>query len=155
MIFLGHLALSVALADASDSDRAASVAGSILPDVIDKTGGWVLRVMPAGRWLAHGLPFFAAACLVSRVLLPPRQWRGFVLGYTGHLVADLYWGLKVPWLAPFEKPLKSRRPRFSLPANAAAEVAGALFLWRKLSSSSRPNPQPHKPTSNLLQCPID
>jgi hypothetical protein len=104
MLFFGHIATSLMLADASDSDRAAAVAGNLLPDVLDKAGGWVFHVMPSARWLAHGLPFFAAACITARFFLDGPRWRGFVLGYAGHLICDLWNGGRVPWFAPFEKP---------------------------------------------------
>ncbi len=134
MLFLGHIAVSLLLADATDSDRASAVAGNLLPDIIDKTGGWVLRVMPSGRWLAHGLPFFAAVLLASRLVLQPRQWRGFALGYGGHLLGDLYGGASVPWLAPFGRVRRRRRkkePLVTLTA-IAPEVVGAAVIWRLL-----------------------
>jgi hypothetical protein len=75
--------------------------------VLDKTGSWVFRVMPA-RWLAHGLPFYLSAILIARALLSGGAWRGFALGYAGHLVCDLWAGGKVPWFAPFEAQRRKR-----------------------------------------------
>ena len=108
MLFFGHIATSLLLADATDSDRTAAVVGNLVPDVTDKTLGWVLRLTPS-RWLAHGLPVFALVNLAAFGLLDRRRWRGFALGYAGHLICDLWAGSKVPWLAPFERQLESRK----------------------------------------------
>ena len=109
MLFFGHIAASLLIADASDSDRAAAVAGNLVPDVTDKTLGWVLKLTPS-RWLAHGLPAYLIVNLVAFLLLDRRRWRGFALGYSGHLVCDLWAGGKVPWFAPFQrKPRKGSR----------------------------------------------
>ena len=132
MIFLGHLAAAVVAADLTGSDKTTAIVGTLLPDVIDKTGGWVLRVMPATRWLAHGLPFFAGAALLTLPLLPSRSWRGFVAGYASHLATDLYAGGKVPWFAPFEPPPARRNGRLNLSAALIEEVAGAAFLWWRI-----------------------
>jgi membrane-bound metal-dependent hydrolase YbcI (DUF457 family) len=148
MLFFGHIAVSVALADATDSDPAAAVAGNLLPDVVDKSLRFVAR-LTASRWLAHGLPSLTIACALTRPLLPERTWRGFALGYASHLAADLWAGGKVPWLAPF---LGDGRPRFDpyttnwFLKNLGPEVAGLVFLYlrnrdqlplRSMSRSSR------------------
>ena len=137
MLFLGHIAASLLIADATDSDRAAAVAGNLLPDLVDKTGGWVLRLMPS-RWLAHGLPCFALVCLAAGLFLDRRRWRGFALGYAGHLVCDLWAGSRVPWLAPFEeqpsKKEKWSKPRFLV--YLLPEPAGAAVIWRLLRRAS-------------------
>ncbi len=144
MLFLGHIAATLLVAEASRSDRNAAVAGNLLPDVMDKSGG-LLHLMPHTRWLAHGLPFFVLASVLSGLFLPPRAWRGFVFGYAGHLVCDLWAGGKVPWLAPFEKP----RPHgpgkplrwwllYLLP-----EAVGAPIIWllaRRSLAGASPDP---------------
>lgn len=131
MLFFGHIAVSVACADAFDVDTSAAIAGNLLPDVTDKTGGWVLRVMPSGRWLAHGLPFFALTCLVSRPFLPDRRWRGFAMGYASHLIADYWAGGRLPLLAPFTS-MKRGRPNRRLRwwfTYLAPEAMGLAYLW--------------------------
>jgi hypothetical protein len=136
MLFLGHVATGVALADATDSDHVASIAGTMLPDVIDKTGSWVFHVFPKGRWLAHGLPFFAAASAVAIATQDRRKARGFVLGYAGHLLCDLWGGGRVPWFAPFEKTTRTTgRPAFWRPLckGMPPEIAGAWFLIRRFN----------------------
>ena len=136
MLFLGHIAASLLIADATGSDRTAAVAGNLLPDVVDKTGSWVLRVMPSGRWLAHGLPCLTLICLVAGFFLDTRRWRGFVLGYLGHLVCDLWAGGRVPWLAPFEQPRRrrrKRRSRYRLALYLLPEAIGAPIVWSLLN----------------------
>jgi hypothetical protein len=140
VIFLGHLAAAVAAAELTGSDRSAAIAGTLLPDVIDKTGGWVLQVMPASRWLAHGLPFFTVVAALTLPTLPSRTWRGFVLGHASHLATDLYAGGRVPWFAPFESPPPRRNGRLNFPAALLEEAVGAAFLWwrfRWTGASSR------------------
>ena len=133
MLFFGHIAISLAVADACDADPLAAVAGNLLPDVADKTGAWVLKVTPAGRWLAHGLPFFTLANLVARKALPRRSARGFILGYASHFVADHYAGGRLPWLAPFARP-SGRRTKRTLRwwlVYLTPEVLGLGYLtWR-------------------------
>jgi hypothetical protein len=135
MLFFGHIAVSLLLADVTKTDRTAAVVGNLVPDVTDKTGGWVLKVMPAGRWFAHGLPCFTAVVAAAKLVLPEKQWRAFALGYAGHLVCDLYAGGKVPWFAPFETPPKVRHEKKSRAfwiAYLAADVVGAAITWRLL-----------------------
>lgn len=89
--------------------------------------------MPSARWLAHGLPFFAATTVIAhKALRGGPGWRGFALGYAGHLVGDLYAGGRVPWFAPFERPPRRRyRPHFDVLPALVEEVAGATLLyWR-------------------------
>lgn len=136
MLFLGHVATGVAIADATESDHAATVAGTMLPDVIDKTGSWVFHVFPKGRYLAHGLPFFAAVSALVFATQERRKSRGFILGYAGHLLCDLWGGGRVPWFAPFEKTLRSpRKVQVLVPLlkSIPPEVAGAWFLIRRFN----------------------
>ena len=99
MFFFGHIAATLLVADATDSDRTAAVAGNLLPDVTDKTLSWVFRLGPS-RWLAHGLPAYLLTNLVAFALLDRQRRRGFALGYAGHLLCDLWAGGRVPWLVP-------------------------------------------------------
>ena len=88
----------------------------LLPDVIDKTGSWVFHVFPKGRWLAHGLPFFAAVSALVFATQERRKARGFILGYLGHPRCDLWGGGRVPWFAPFEHTARSKgRTPFLVP----------------------------------------
>jgi hypothetical protein len=132
MLFLGHIAVSLLVADATGSDRAAAVAGNLVPDVVDKAGAWVLRVLPGPRHIGHGLPFALATIMAARGTLKGERWRGFALGYATHLLTDLYAGGRVPWLAPFRPAPPRRRDRLAVAKVLTAEVAGALLIWALL-----------------------
>ena len=138
VLLLGHIAASLLIADAIDSDRAAAVAGNLVPDVTDKTLNWIVRVTPSSRWIAHGLLCFTIVSLAARLVLEPRHWRGFVLGYAGHLICDLWNGDKVPWLAPFQKVPSKRGPRskIKLTVYLLPEVVGAVIIGRLLRGAS-------------------
>lgn len=140
MLFFGHIAISMLLADATDSDRTAAIAGNLTPDVLDKTGAWVLHVMPSGRFLAHGLPFFTVASLVAMRTMEPRKARGYILAYAGHLVCDLWAGGQVPWLSPFtassrRKREKKRCSKLMLALYLLPEIAGLPIIARLLSAA--------------------
>jgi hypothetical protein len=143
MLFLGHVATGVAIADATDSDHAATVAGTMLPDVIDKTGSWVFHVFPKGRWIAHGLPCFFAVSAFVFATQERRKARGFILGYLGHLMCDLWGGGRVPWFAPFEHTERSKgKTPFLVPLlkSMPPEIAGAWFLIRRLNRWANESP---------------
>ncbi len=111
MLFFGHIATTIVLADATGADRTAAIAGNLVPDVVDKSGR-LLRLFPAGRWLAHGLPALVVCSTAVACLSNPRKGLSFALGYSGHLLCDLYLGGRVPWLIPLRRYRwrKSRRP---------------------------------------------
>ena len=136
MLFFGHIATSIAVADATDSDRAAAVAGNLLPDVTDKTLGYVLKLTPS-RWLAHGLPGYLLVNLVAFAVMDRRRWRGFALGYAGHLVCDLWAGGEVPWRAPFQAHprRKGRKSRLTLLLYLLPEAIGLPLTLRLLRNN--------------------
>jgi hypothetical protein len=140
MLFFGHIATTLLIADATGSDRAAAVAGNLLPDVTDKTLGWVLKLTPA-RWLAHGLPGYFLVNMAAFALLDGRRRRGFALGYAGHLVCDLWAGGKVPWLAPFQpyppRRQKRRHPMRFWSLYLLPEVVGLPIVVRLLQSQRK------------------
>ncbi|HEY7271024.1 MAG TPA: metal-dependent hydrolase [Dehalococcoidia bacterium] len=134
MLFFGHIAAGVALADAAGGDPGWAAAGAVLPDIVDKTGAWVLKVMPSGRWLAHGLPCFALAVAASRRALPAAAAKGFALGYASHLFGDLYAGGRVPIAAPFGRRPKREDEKLGLgwlAVNLAPEALGLAYLLRR------------------------
>ena len=154
MLFFGHVAASIAIAEASDSDPVSAVAGSLVPDVTDKALG-VLHLTPT-RWLAHGIVGCAIACTGARFLLDDRRWRGFVFGYAGHLICDLWAGSKVPWLAPFgKKPPKEKRIKGKLHflVYMLPEVIGLPFVWRKLNQADGEWKEAEKLQVEQLQAP--
>jgi hypothetical protein len=138
MLFLGHIAVTLLLADATRTDRAAAIAGNLTPDLIDKTGSIVLHRTPR-RWFAHGLPFYFLAVLLLRPFVDQRRWRAYALGYAGHLLCDLWAGGRVPWFAPFEPKRYRRRKRSPghLVLYLLPEFLGAYITYRR---SVQPSP---------------
>jgi membrane-bound metal-dependent hydrolase YbcI (DUF457 family) len=139
MLFLGHVATGMALADATDSEREAAMLGAILPDLIDKPAR-ILKLAHKSRWLAHGLPFMSLACAAVALTQPSRRSRGFLLGYASHLVCDLWAGGQVPWLAPFKRPRwKNKVPStpWSIFVYLLPEFVGSLVIGALLSQDLR------------------
>lgn len=92
--------------------------------------------MPSARWLAHGLPCFALVAVASRLFLDGPRWQGFVLGYAGHLLCDLWAGGRVPWFAPFGRPAQQRRwrnQRLQRAIYLLPELVALPLLWVKRS----------------------
>ena len=132
MLFFGHIAIAVAVADTTHTDVASAVAGNLYPDIIDKS----LRMAglsPRGRWAAHGLPLLVSSLVAARALTPDPVWRGFAAGYLAHLAGDHYDGGRLPWLAPFQQPPPRRRTsklRWMI-STSLPELAGLAYLgWR-------------------------
>lgn len=72
----------------------ALLAGTQLPDVIDKPLAWWLQLLPAGRSLAHSLLFAVPVVLVV-ARLARRHGHAeigpvFAVGYASHLLGDTY-----------------------------------------------------------------
>lgn len=65
-----------------------------LPDVVDKTLGWYLGVIPNGRALAHSVLVAALAVALVGAYLRSRERGGLALafgvGYVAHLAADAF-----------------------------------------------------------------
>lgn len=75
--------------------------GALAPDVIDKTIGYGLRLMPNGRHVAHNL-FALAVSSGAMWLLLGRGWASaWLAGYSGHLLADF--NSTLPWFFPLKK----------------------------------------------------
>ena len=75
--------------------------------------------------------------LATRAAMPQKQWQAFALGYTGHLICDLWGGSKVPWFAPFESQRRATRNRWPRSLRKWAiyllpEVVGGPIVWRLL-----------------------
>ena len=73
----------------------------LFPDLIDKTIGYVFKVMPNGRHYAHNLfSLFGVTLLVTLIWGKARGLAWFA-GYLGHLMVDF--NGTVPWLFPARK----------------------------------------------------
>ena len=125
-----HLAASLLLNEACHGDRASAAAGALVPDLIDKTLGWVLGVTPSGRYAAHSLTAAGALTLALTRLGGPRRGVSFGASYLCHLACDLWAGGHVPWLIPFKRYRHPGR-RWELgitPSTVLLELVGILVL---------------------------
>jgi membrane-bound metal-dependent hydrolase YbcI (DUF457 family) len=78
----------------SRAELLAVVAGSQLPDLVDKPLAWYLVVLPSGRSLAHSLvvavPLSVAVVAVAWYRSHPEVGFAFAIGYATHLFGDVY-----------------------------------------------------------------
>lgn len=99
---VGYLCLSVwrRVRSGRPPDRweaLAVVAGTQIPDLVDKPLGWGTAVLPAGRSLGHSLPTALVAVAVA-LLVGDRLGRrevavAFAVGYLSHLPGDVVYPL--------------------------------------------------------------
>ena len=83
----------------SRGELLALLAGTQLPDLIDKPLAWWVQVLPSGRSLAHSL-VFAVPVVLAVAVVARRYGRlevgpAFAVGYASHLLGDTYaalWG---------------------------------------------------------------
>ncbi|WP_324759930.1 metal-dependent hydrolase [Haloarcula sp. GH36] len=78
----------------SRAELLALLAGTQLPDIVDKPLAWWVHLLPSGRSLAHSLLFAVPAVVLVTVVA---RWYGhgelgpaFALGYASHLLGDIY-----------------------------------------------------------------
>jgi membrane-bound metal-dependent hydrolase YbcI (DUF457 family) len=98
-----HLAASLVLNEAYGGDRMSAAAGTIVPDLIDKTLAWVLGATPSARHAAHSLAAASVLTLTATRFGGRRKGASFGASYLCHLVCDLWEGGHVPWLMPFKR----------------------------------------------------
>ena len=84
---------------------------SLFPDMVDKTIGYLLHLMPNGRHYSHNLfSLIGFSLLVTCLWGRPTGYAWFA-GYLGHLLAD--GDSLVPWFFPLKKyAFKRGRLRF-------------------------------------------
>jgi len=105
---------------------------SILPDVVDKTVGYVFCAMPGGRHVAHNIfSMFGVSLLVGLIW---GRLAGFAcgFGYLGHLAADD--PTRVPLFFPVRK-YKFRQKQFSFGWQRffkEAVVLGAVIVFYRI-----------------------
>jgi len=78
----------------SRAELLAVVAGTQLPDLVDKPLAWQFAVLPSGRSLAHSLlvavPLCLAVVAVAWYRSHPEVGLAFAVGYATHLFGDVY-----------------------------------------------------------------
>lgn len=73
---------------------------SMFPDLVDKTVGYVFRLMPNGRHYAHNLFSLTGTSTFVAIFWGRHTGYAWFMGYLGHLLADTN-GL-VPWFFPVQ-----------------------------------------------------
>lgn len=104
MLPIGHIASALLVHRLArfDHDPQTAAAGALLPDAIDKTLAWVLKVVPAGRHIGHTPLATALLTLGVSAMFGRKRGVAFGVAYATHLVGDLWHGGHVPWLMPFK-----------------------------------------------------
>ncbi len=123
-----------------EHDPAATLAGALLPDVIDKSMAWVLRITRSSHHAGH-TP--VAALTFSLLAAPIFGWRraaAFGTSYLMHLAGDELHHGRVPWLMQLSRRKRRRHDGshrrwfvvFELPALAvlyALYAGGGQRRW--------------------------
>jgi hypothetical protein len=92
---------------------------SLFPDMVDKSIGYLLHLMPNGRHYAHNLFALILSTLAVTLIWGRMVGLAWFVGYLGHLVIDDEGPKnKIPWFFPLKeyhfhrgKGLKFRLPR--------------------------------------------
>ncbi len=96
----GHLAVALVLHQLPPLRRRLIplLIASLLPDVVDKTIGYIFHLMPNGRHYAHNLFSLGGSSLLVWLMWGRLTGLAWFAGYLGHLLADS--ARPVPWLFP-------------------------------------------------------
>lgn len=100
----GHLAIAVIqhrllnIPSVCQQSTILMAVSSLFPDTVDKTVGYIFKLMPNGRHYAHNLFGLAGTTLIIRLLLGKSAGHAWFAGYLGHLLADDF--AEIPWFFP-------------------------------------------------------
>jgi hypothetical protein len=75
------------------------VVASLFPDLMDKTIGYIFRLMPNGRHFAHNIFSLVGLSLIVSLIWGRTTGYAWFIGYLGHLLVDS--DNLVPWFFPF------------------------------------------------------
>ncbi len=98
-MLIGHLGVSGLAHRYLKADLVPVLIAGVIPDVVDKTLCYGLRLAPSGRMWGHTLLGLTLSTGVVWLLWGRRTAWSWAVGYLGHLVADL--GGQIPWFYPF------------------------------------------------------
>jgi hypothetical protein len=113
----GHLAVALAQHTlppfrASKTALIILIAASLLPDVVDKTLGYVLKVFPSGRNAAHNIFALLGSTTLITALGNKAIGLAWFAGYSGHMLADF--NSSIPWFYPLKQyPFKKKQFNFN------------------------------------------
>jgi LexA-binding, inner membrane-associated putative hydrolase len=103
-----------------------TVIGALLPDAVDKSLAWVLKVTQSSHHMAHTPLAAAALSVLAAKCFGPRWATAFGTSYLVHLIGDEVHHGRVPWLLP----LSNRRSRKS------GQSHSAIFLALEVPSTA-------------------
>jgi hypothetical protein len=129
----GHLAVALLQErlllpnEAKASTLALLLIASLFPDVVDKSIGYIFRVMPNGRHYSHNVFSLLLVSGVVTLLGGQRAGYAWFIGHLGHLVAD--YGSPMPWFFPLKRyPFKQGHLKFNLARIRHEALALSLVL---------------------------
>ena len=109
MHVIGHIAVAILehrFLTASEQGKIATSAlfvASLFPDIVDKSIGYLFKLMPNGRHYAHNLFSLALFSVTITFFLGKTAGYGWFLGHLGHMLADISRDGQPPWLFPAKK----------------------------------------------------
>ena len=98
-MLIGHIGVALLQHRFMDADLLPVMAGALYPDALDKTLCQVLALTPSGRMWAHTALSVGITTIGVGLVAGGRAARSWLLGYVGHLLADLEG--PIPWWYPF------------------------------------------------------
>lgn len=145
-MLIGHIAIGVLEHRYLDVDLAPTMAGGLFPDVLDKALCQVFSLTPNGRMYGHTFLSVAISTALVRLIAGKRVARAWILGYLGHLLADI--GGFLPLLYPFRSYTFTPSPGFKEIFESYFENQGEvvfemiLLLWALLALHRQRQPAP-------------
>ncbi len=105
-----------------------SVIGALLPDAIDKTLAWVLKVTDSTHHIAHTPLAALGFTILARQCLGDRWSKAFGTAYFAHLVGDEVHHGRVPWFMPLSSRTRRKRGEPHSRLFIALEVPSSMML---------------------------
>ena len=107
-----------------------TVIGALLPDAIDKSLAWVLKVTDSTHHIAHTPLAALGFTVLARLCLGDRWSKAFGTSYFAHLVGDEVHHGRVPWFMPLSSRTRRKRGEPHSRLFLALEVPSSmLLLW--------------------------
>ena len=101
MFISGHLSTAYLVHRLGNISLRAIALASLFPDIVDKCLQF-FGVFASGRHVAHNLFALVLSTLLVAILCGKRSSFSWLLGYAGHLLADLPFSWSMPWFFPLE-----------------------------------------------------
>ena len=138
MFPIAHIASAVAFNRYvfNDGRLTPSILGALIPDAVDKTLAWVLRITSSSHHIAHTPLAALMLSFVVKQFANAEVGRSFGAAYFLHLLGDEIHHGRVPWLLPFRDYRRrpsdnSIRPKI---VGLVFEVAGIAYMAAVLRS---------------------